>query len=47
MSFLVYPDIFIGPEILRRISMGQAGEGDMVNSELDCTYVLIFLLKAD
>ena len=45
-SFLVYPSIFIGPEILGSVSVGQAGEGDMVNSQLNCTYILIHLSEA-
>lgn len=47
MSFLVYPNTFIGPEILSRIMEAKAGEDDMVNNELDCTYILILLSEAD
>jgi hypothetical protein len=47
MFFLVYPNTFIGPEILSRIMEAKAGEDDMVNNELDCTYILILLSEAD
>ena len=38
---------FHRPEILSRIMEAKAGEDDMVNNELDCTYILILLSEAD